>query len=137
MNINVPMLRPKAQRIITVRASYLFIMGEVKIVRAPQTKNVVLLKIAISFAEISRSCYIYRSAGPKAPVSALMKKTVAITVIKMNRRKTRGTSERSLASVRFTEETVSASISLLCLPCSTFADLFFIIRRSSFEPYKC
>ena len=137
MNINVPMLRPKAQRIITERASYLFIIGEVKIVRAPQTKNVVLLKIAISFAEISRSCYIYRSAGPKAPVSALMKKTVAITDIKMNLRKTRGTSERSLASVKFTEETVSASISLLCLPCSTFADLFFIIRRSSFEPYRC
>ena len=137
MNINVPMLRPKAQRIITERASYLFIIGEVKIVRAPQTKNVVPFKIATSFAEISRSCSICRSAGPKAPESALMKKTVAITVIKMNRRKTRGTSVRSLASVRFTEVTVSAKISLLNLPCSTFSDLFFVIRRSSFEPYSC
>ena len=58
MNMNVPMLSPKAQRIITVRASYLFMIGEVKIVRAPQTINVVLFRIAMSFGEISSSCYI-------------------------------------------------------------------------------
>ena len=56
--MNVPMPRPKALRIITDRASNLFIIGEVKSVRAPQTTNVVLLRMAISFGEISRSYYI-------------------------------------------------------------------------------
>ena len=58
MNMKVPMLTPMAQRIMTDRASNLFIMGEVKIVRAPQTTFVALFRIAISFGEILRSCYI-------------------------------------------------------------------------------
>ena len=110
---------PTAHRIITERASNLFIMGEVKIVRAPQTIHVALFRIAISFAEILRSYYIWRRAGGKAPISALMKKTVATTVMRMKRRRTRGTSERSLA-VRFSDEFVSIIISLSSLLSSAF-----------------
>ena len=120
MNTVVPMLMPTAHRIITERASNLFIMGEVKIVRTPQTINVEPFRIAISFAEILRSYYIWRRAGANAPISALMKKDVANTDMKMKRRRTRGTSERSLASVRLTEEIVSIIISLSSLFGNTF-----------------
>ena len=130
MNKAVPQLRQTAIQIITERASNRFIMGEVKIVRAPQTMNVVLFRIAISFSVMERSDYILRRAGAKAPISPLMKKVAAATDMKMKRRRTRGTSERSRASVRLTEEIVSIiNASWSWLPGSTFADLFFIIRR--------
>ena len=58
MNKAVPRLKPTAQITITERASNLFIIGEVKIVRAPQTINVIAFRIAISLSEISRSFYI-------------------------------------------------------------------------------
>ena len=133
MNKVVPKLRQTAIQMFTERASNRFIIGEVKIVRAPQTTNVVLFSIAISFSVRARSYYILRRAGAKAPISALMKKTDAIIDMKMKRRRTRGTSERSRVSVRLTEDIVSSiNASWSWLPGSTFADLFFIMRRSSF-----
>ena len=67
MNKAVPKLKLTAHVIIIERASNLFIIGEVKIVKMALTMNVVPLRIAICLAEASSSYYIIMRAGENAP----------------------------------------------------------------------
>ena len=79
-------------------------IGAVKIVKPPHTRNVTLFKMAISLSESYKSCSMTKSAAGIAPESKLMKKLEARKVSNMTYLLESGTSVRSLLSVRSIED---------------------------------
>ena len=88
----------------TERASNLSMIGAVKMVRAPHTRKVTPLSMAISLSDRLKSCSMTSSAAGMTPVSKLMKKLAARSERRITYRVPRGTSVRSLISFRSIEE---------------------------------